>query len=53
MIFGFHLLEAYTTHTGKAGRANGRFVLPDGEVIPIADEVCYMEHGFTTPNIAA
>lgn len=53
MIFGFHLLEAYTTHTGKAGRANGRFMLPDGELIPIADEVCYMEHGFTTPNIAA
>jgi hypothetical protein len=46
-------LEACTTPTGKAGRANGRFSLPDGTAIPIADEVCYVEHGFTTPNIAA
>lgn len=53
MIFGFHLLEAYTTHTGKAGRASGRFTYPDGRVIVIDDEIAYMEHGFPTPNIAA
>jgi hypothetical protein len=53
MVFGFHLLGAYTTHTGKTGRANGRFVLPDGTAIPIDDELCYVEHGFATPIIAA
>jgi hypothetical protein len=53
MIFGFHLLEAYTTHTGKAGRATGKFTLPDGTALPIDDELCYMEHGFATPNEAA
>ena len=53
MIFGFHLLEAYTTHTGKAGRATGKFTLPDGTILRIDDEICYMEHGFATPNIAA
>lgn len=53
MIFGFHLVEAYTTHTGKQGRAKGKFVRPDGSVLPIDDEICYMEHGFATPNIAA
>jgi len=53
MIFGFHLLEAYTTHTGKCGRANGKFTRPDGQVILIDDDLCYIEHGFATPNIAA
>ncbi|BFM08262.1 hypothetical protein [Halioxenophilus aromaticivorans] len=53
MIFGFHLLEAYTTHTGKQGRASGKFTYPDGRTITIDDEICYMEHGFPTPNIAA
>ncbi|GAB3101606.1 hypothetical protein G8770_14310 [Aestuariicella hydrocarbonica] len=53
MIFGFHLLEAYTTHTGKAGRASGKFTYPDGRVLNINDEVAYMEHGFPTPSIAA
>lgn len=53
MVFGFHLVGAYTTHTGKTGRANGRFALPDGTAIPIDDELCYVEHGFATPIIAA
>lgn len=53
MIFGFHLVEAYTTHTGKQGRASGKFTFPDGRILLIDDEICYMEHGFPTPNIAA
>jgi hypothetical protein len=53
MVFGFHLVGAYTTHTGKTGRANGRFALPDGTSIPIDDQLCYIEHGFATPIIAA
>lgn len=53
MIFGFHLLEAYTTHTGKQGRASGKFTFPDGREILIDDQICYMEHGYPTPSIAA
>ncbi len=51
-IFGFHLIGGYTTHTGKTGRASGTFTSPDGRVIPIDDELCYLEHGFATPIVA-
>jgi hypothetical protein len=53
LVFGFHLLEAYTTHTGKCGRARGRFTFPDGRVIPIEESLAYIEHGFATPLVAA
>jgi hypothetical protein len=53
LLFGFHLLEAYTTHTGKCGRAKGQFTFPDGRVISIDESLCYIEHGFATPMVAA
>jgi hypothetical protein len=53
MVFGFHLVGGYTTHTGKTGRARGRFVPPVGTEILIDDELCYIEHGFATPISAA
>jgi len=51
-LFGFHLLESYTTHHGALGRASGRYVLPDGAVISIDDCISYFEQGFATPLAA-
>jgi hypothetical protein len=51
-LFGFHLLEGYTTHHGALGRASGRYVFPDGHVISIDDCISYFEQGFATPLAA-
>jgi hypothetical protein len=53
VVFGLHLAEGYTTHTGKCGRAKGRFIFPDRRVIPIDENLAYIEHGFATPLAAA
>jgi len=51
-LFGFHLLEGYTTHHAALGRTSGRYVSPDGHVIPLDDTRTYVEQGFATPLVA-
>jgi hypothetical protein len=51
-LFGFHLVEAYTTHHGALGRAGGRFVHTDGTVVALDDCLAYFEQGFATPLAA-
>lgn len=48
-LFGFHLINGYTTHTGALGRANGRFTFPDKRVVEIEERIAYFEQGFATP----
>jgi hypothetical protein len=45
-LFGFHLQNGYTVHSGAIGRANGSFVKPDGTVIPVAEATNYIEQGY-------
>jgi hypothetical protein len=48
-LYGLHLATGYTTHHITTGRTNGRFVFPDGRIIPIADSLSYVEQGKATP----
>ncbi|MBU3950105.1 MAG: hypothetical protein KJ882_08350 [Proteobacteria bacterium] len=48
-LFGFHLTEGYTTHHAGLGRANGRFVFPDGHSVSIKECQAYFEQGKATP----
>lgn len=52
-LFGFHLVDAYTTHTGALGRSSGRFSAPDGLEIILEDKIAYFEQGFATELPAA
>lgn len=52
-IFGFHLVDAYTTHTGALGRSNGQFTHPDGRVVILEEQIAYFEQGFATALPAA
>ena len=49
-LSGFHYVTAYTTHHGAVGLATGRFTLPGGKVIEMAENSeAYFEQGFSTP----
>jgi hypothetical protein len=52
-LFGFHLVDAYTTHCGALGRTSGRFTFPDGRVVSVHDKIAYFEEGFSTVLPAA
>lgn len=47
-LFGFHLVDGYTTHFGALGRCSGTFTHPDGQVIDIDDQIAYFEEGSAT-----
>jgi len=52
-LFGFHLIDGYTTHFGSLGRASGSFTFPNGNVITMDDQIAYFEQGFATMLPAA
>ena len=47
-LFGFHLIDAYTTHSGALGRSHGSFTFPDGRKVLLKEKIAYFEQGFAT-----
>ena len=47
-LFGFHLVDACTTHSGALGRSSGRFIDPDGRELVLDDKFACFKQGFAT-----